>query len=199
MKIENCDAGEFAASINSPEYKLQGKNIILRCRALTDCFNAPDGTVRIFNAPLLLRKTDNTKPFTFSAQVTPVFRNIYDAGALYIYCNNELWQKFAYEMDEKRRTRIVTVRTVGTSDDNNHDTLAQEGVWMKISSDTKNIGFYYSTDGRDWQMVRLYHNRYPEKIYLAISTQSPVGTGTEAVFTNIEFAESSIENFRIGI
>ena len=102
-------------------------------------------------------------------------------------------------MDERKLTRLVTVRTITTSDDNNHDSITQEEAYMKISSDTKNIGFYYSLDGNTWQLVRLYRNEYPKRIYLAISSQPPIGNGNETLFSNIVFSENSIQNFRLGL
>lgn len=198
-KVNDCDAGVFNHCLNSPEYSVLKDTITMFSSAKTDFFNAPDGSACTSNAPLLLKKLDNTHPFTFSARVKPAFQNTYDAGAVYVFCNEKLWQKFAFEMDERKRTRLVTVRTIGTSDDNNHDSITQEEVYMKISSDTKSIGFYYSVDGNTWQLVRLYRNEYPDDIYIAISSQSPIGNGTVTHFTDIKFSENSIENFRMGL
>lgn len=61
-----------------------------------------------------------------------------------------LWQKLAFEQDEYGNHRIVTVRTQGTSDDNNHDKLDVSSVYLKISSDTKTIASYYSIDKKRW-------------------------------------------------
>lgn len=77
------------------------------------------------------------------------------------------WLKFAFEADEKMNTRIVTVKTKDFSDDNNHDIVKSKSVFMKISSDTKCVGFYYSVDGKDWQLVRVFKNEYPSVIKLA--------------------------------
>lgn len=51
--------------------------------------------------------------------------------------------------------RVVTVRTQGTSDDDNHDKLDTTSVYLKISSDTRTIASYYSIDKKKWHMVRL--------------------------------------------
>lgn len=68
-----------------------------------------------------MTKVDNAKPFTFTAKDTPNFIDTYDAGTMYIYLNPKLWLKFAFERDERMRTRVMTVGTIETSDDNNHD------------------------------------------------------------------------------
>lgn len=199
ITTQDCEAGMFTQCVNSPEFTVAGETITLRSGAKSDFFNAPDGSTRAANAPLLMKEIDNTKPFTFVAKVKPTFGSTYDAGTLYLFYNEDLWQKFAYEMDERGLKRLVTVRTMGTSDDNNHDSITQEDVYMKISSDTKNLGFYYSLDGKQWQLVRLYRNAYPEKIFLALSSQSPVGDGMQAEFSEMELTEKPIENFRLGL
>ena len=72
----------------------------------------------------------------------------------------------AMEMDERQKTRMVSVRTIGTSDDNNHDVIEARSVHMRISSDTKTVGFYYSLDKKSWQLIRLFKNDYPASIWV---------------------------------
>ena len=111
----------------------------------------------------------------------------------------DLWLKMAMEMDERKKTRMVSVRTIGTSDDNNHDVVEAKSVYMKISSDTKTVGFYYSLDNKTWQLIRLFRNDYPASIWLGISAQSPLGNGTSAVFEDMSLTRKSISDFRLGI
>jgi regulation of enolase protein 1 (concanavalin A-like superfamily) len=166
--------------------------------AKRDNFIDPDGKLSNNTAPVLLTEVDNTKPFTLTATLTPQFHATYDAGATYIWVKDDLWFKFAMEQNEDGRIRIVSVRTNGTSDDNNHDVVAATSVSMKISSDTRTVGFYYSVDGKRWILIRLFKNDYPAKIWLGVSAQSPTGNGTSAVFENIALAQKSITNFRMG-
>lgn len=165
----------------------------------TDFFNEPDGTANYSNAPMLLSRINNSLPFTFSVKITPQFVTTYDAGALYIFTDNDRWQKFAFEMDERGIKRIVSVRTILTSDDNNHDAVAGKSVWMKISSDTKSIGFYFSTDSLSWQLARVYKNSYPPGIWIGISSQSPLGNGTTTIFEECLLTKESVKDFRKGI
>src|SRR5574344_890847 len=189
---EDCDIWMFNKSQNSPEITLLNDTLIICSDAKTDFFNDPDGT-KPCNAPLLMAKIDNTQPFTFFAKVKPSFMKTYDAGAIYLYCNHNLWQKFAFEQDERGLTRLVSIRTNGTSDVNNHDVINQKDVYLKISSDTKIIGFYYSLNGKSWQLVRLYRNEYPPIAYLALSAHSPTGDAIELQFTKITYVDCSIK------
>ena len=90
---------------------------------------------------------DNTKPFTFSGRLKPGFTKdgLYNAANLMVVANDTLWQKFCFEQDERGKHRVVTVRTVGTSDDNNHEVIEQDNIYYKISSDTHTIASYFLT------------------------------------------------------
>jgi regulation of enolase protein 1 (concanavalin A-like superfamily) len=172
--------------------------LTLKSEAKRDNFIDPDGKLSNNTAPVLLAPVDNTKPFTLTAKVTPQFLSTYDAGATYIWVKDTLWFKFAMERSEDGRIRIVSVRTNGTSDDNNHDVVTAKSVFMKISSDTKTVGFYYSLDAKKWQLIRLFKNDYPAKLWLGVSAQSPVGNGNSVAFENIALPQKAITNFRMG-
>ena len=191
---------KFTRSINNAIKNTQIAKDLIKILAPkgSDYFLSPDGKKQLTNAPILLTKVDNTKPFTFIVKVTPQFHDCFDAGALFIYVNNHLWQKFAFEMDEEKNTRIVSVRTIETSDDNNHSVIIQNSVYLKISSDGHQIGFYYSLDKEIWYLARVYKNNYPKTIYLGLSSQSPIGDGISTVFEDITFSDRAIKDFRMG-
>ena len=191
----------FTRSLNgaAANTTVAGGKLTLAGDAKSDNFVDPDGKLSNLSAPVLLAEVDNTKPFTLTAKITPEFVETYDAGTLYVWARPDLWLKMAMEMDERRRTRMVTVRTTGTSDDNNHDVVTEKGVHMKISSDTKTVGFYYSLDKQSWQLIRLFRNDYPAKTWVGISAQSPMGNGTSAIFEDVTLTQTSISDFRMGI
>ena len=190
----------FTRSVNgaADHTKVEQGKLTLSSEAKRDNFRDPDGKLSNNTAPLLLTEIDNKKPFTLTAKITPTFLKTYDAGTLYIWVKEELWLKMAMEMDERGKHRMVSVRTIGTSDDNNHDVVTSKSVYMKISSDTTTVGFYYSLDKKSWQLVRLFRNDYPASIWVGISTQSPIGEGTTAVFEDVSVTPQSISDFRLG-
>jgi len=167
----------FTRSLNgaADHTKVSEGKLTLASEAKRDNFRDPNGKLSNNTAPVLLTEVDNKKPFTLIAKITPTFLKTYDAGTLYIWVKDDLWLKMAMEMDERGKHRMVSVRTTGTSDDNNHDVITAKSVYMKISSDTKTVGFYYSLDKKSWQLIRLFKNDYPETIWMGISTQSPLG------------------------
>ncbi|WP_125723050.1 DUF1349 domain-containing protein [Flavobacterium ustbae] len=194
----------FTKAVNGADTLIKteaNEKIVFKAGEKTDYFSDPDGKLSNTTAPMLLSKVDNTKPFTLTAKVTPEFTKtgLYNAGVLYIYVNDNFYQKFCFEQDERGNHRIVTVRTMGTSDDNNHDVVKEPSVYMKISSDTKTVASYYSLDKKNWQMVRLYKNNYPKEIWMGISTQCPKEKGTQSIFEEISLEEKSVADFRLGI
>lgn len=191
----------FTKCLNNAEKNtsITGGIITLKSDAKTDFFNDPDGKLSNNNAPVLLAKVDNTKPFTLTARVSPEFKETYDAGALYIYLTEKLWQKFAFERDERGTTRIVSVRTIETSDDNNHQPIGGKSVFLKISSDTKTVAFYFSEDKIKWSLARLYKNTYPAIIWVGVSSQSPLGNGNSTQFESPSLISESVKDFRMGL
>ena len=193
---------DFSESRNDAEklFSKVGNKIEISAGAETDFFIEPGlPPYEKANAPLLLKTVDNTKPFTFSFKTTPVHKVKYDAGMAFIYIDDKHWLKFAFEADERMNKRLVTVKTKDFSDDNNHDAIKSPSVFMKISSDTKVVGFYYSIDGKSWQLVRVFKNEYPSTIKIGIGSQSPAGKGNKSVFENFNFSETSVKDFRMGI
>jgi regulation of enolase protein 1 (concanavalin A-like superfamily) len=190
----------FTRSLNgaAAHAKVEDGRVTLTSEARGDMFRDPNDKFSNNTSPLLLAEVDNKKPFTLTAKITPTFLKMYDAGALFIYVKDDLWLKLAMEMDERHKARMVSVRTIGTSDDNDHDVITEKSVYMKISSDTRDVGFYYSLDAKTWQLIRLFKNDYPASIWVGISTQSPIGEGTSAVFEGISLAPVSISDFRLG-
>ncbi|MDR3059525.1 MAG: DUF1349 domain-containing protein [Prevotella sp.] len=194
----------FTKSVNNAADLVEidkNNKIVFKAGEKTDYFSDPNGKLSNTTAPILLTQVDNSKPFTFTAKVTPDFsgNDVYNAGVLYIYVNDSFFQKLCYEQDERGKHRIVSVRTIKTSDDNNHDIVTQPYVYMKISSDTKTIASYYSLDNKNWQMVRLYENNYPEQLWLGISTQCPTGKGTVSTFEELALESKSVADFRLGV
>ena len=199
-KVTDCkiSAGNitFTNAINGAEncVKLLDDGALeFHCAEGLDFFSDPNGKLSNTTLPILLVPVENTKPFTLIAKVTPEFttEGLYNAADLFVYSCDSLWQKLAFEQDEYGNHRIVTVRTQGTSDDNNHDKL-------DVSSDTKTIASYYSIDKKRWNMVRLYKNCYPKNIYLGISSQCPQKGSCTSRFEEISLSHDNVSDFRLG-
>lgn len=123
-----------------------------------------------------------------------------NGGVLALYENDQHWQKFCFEQDERGNHRVVIVRTIGTSDDNNYEPITGlDYVYYKFSSDTKQIGCYFSRDGQKWILVRVHNNDYPARMYYGISSQCPkFGDEFTSEFSKISITQKAVKNFRMG-
>lgn len=188
------NGADTCISIAEPE-KLE-----FRCTEKRDIFCDPNGKLTNNTIPILLSAIDNTRPFTFTAKVTPGFtkEGLYNAADLFVYANDTTWQKLCFEQDERGNHRIVTVRTLGTSDDNNHQKLDVQTVYLRLSSDTRTLASYYSFDKKEWQMVRLYKNYYPSQIMVGIASQSPTSGICTSIFEEVSLENTSVSDFRTG-
>ena len=193
---------EFTKSLNIKDGTLQiaGDTMLMNAGERTDLFCDPKGLATNTTAPLLSSQVDNTKPFTFTVKVEPQFTpdGTYSAGAILAFVDKTHWQKLWFEQDEDGKHRIVTVRTIETSDDNNHESVDSPSVYLRISSDTQVIGNYYSEDGENWHLVRIYKNEYPAEFGLAISAQSPKDTAHACKFSDVKLVYQPISDFRRG-
>lgn len=207
-KLTNCDITisgiHFTKPLNGADSQVTDSagTVTFRAKPHADYFNDPnDGKLSQSNAAVLLTEIDNTKPFTFSARLKSGFTEdgLYNAAALFVYASDSLYQKFCFEQDERGNHRVVTVRTVGTSDDNNHEVFNDaKFIWYKISSDARTIASYYSLDGQQWQLVRLYKNAYPDTLYLGICSQAPQSDECVSVFDQLLLTTDNVCDFRMG-
>lgn len=207
-KLTDCDMTisniHFTKALNGADSQVTDSagTVTFRAKPHADYFNDPnDGKLSQSNAAVLLTEVDNTKPFTFSARLKSGFTNdgLYNAAALFVYVSDSLYQKFCFEQDERGNHRVVTVRTVGTSDDNNHEVQNDaEHIYYKISSDARTIASYYSLDGKQWQMVRLYQNNYPDRLYLGICSQAPQSDECVSIFDQLSLTTDNVGDFRMG-
>lgn len=207
-KLTDCDMTisniHFTKALNGADSQVTDSagTVTFHAKPHADYFNDPnDGKLSQSNAAVLLTEVDNTKPFTFSARLKSGFTNdgLYNAAVLFVYVSDSLYQKFCFEQDERGNHRVVTVRTVGTSDDNNHEVQNDaEHIYYKISSDARTIASYYSLDGKQWQMVRLYQNNYPDRLYLGICSQAPQSDECVSIFDQLSLTTDNVGDFRMG-
>lgn len=176
--------------------------IVFTAKKGSDYFSDPQGQLSNFTAPMLMTELDNTKPFTVTVKVEPEFNpateGVYSAGTVIIYADNSHWQKICYEQDEAGAHRLITMRTVGLSDDVNHEISEAKSLWLRLSSDTRIIGNYYSKDGEHWQLLRDYANDYPERLYIGIMSQCPQDSIHTCRYSDMELVYQPVKDFRTG-
>jgi uncharacterized protein len=158
----------------------------------TDWFVDPfDGTVAS-TAPILLFKPDSD--YTLSTRVTVDFAAKWDAGALMLWGDDHHWAKLSFELSPDKAPTLVTVVTRGLSDDCNSRELNGDSVYLRIAKTGKTYVFFFSADGRVWQILRTFSLDTEIPVRVGFEAQSPAGAGAVARFSAISYDPHGISN-----
>ncbi len=144
------------------------------------------------NLPLLLFKAE--EQFVLTARVSVRFKASWDAGGLVVRANDELWGKFCFEFSVKKEPMIVSVVTRKISDDCNSMVIPGDDVYLRLAKIGKAIFFFASRDGRAWDMIRSFTLGQQLDLEIGFFSQSPVGEGCTAVFSDITYSAVPIKN-----
>ncbi len=160
--------------------------------AKTDWFVDPfDGTVAK-NAPILLFTPDSD--YVFGARVTLKFITKWDAGALMLWGDDHHWAKLSFELSPGKKPTLVTVVTRGLSDDCNSSEVQGDAVYLRLAKSGRTYVFYFSTHGRDWQILRTFSLDTELPIRVGFEAQSPAGSGAVVKFSAITYDPHRIGN-----
>jgi len=163
----------------------------------TDWFIDPAGASVKDNAPIaLFVPPDST--FRLQAKVTVEFAATYDAGTVFIYTHDALWGKLCFEYSPQQQPMIVSVVTRGVSDDCNSVSVRDHSVYLRVYRQSEALAFHYSLDGHYWHFVRHFSLGNLEQLRVGFSTQSPMGEGCKAIFSEIRYTPNPLSNLRNG-
>lgn len=169
----------------------------------TDYFNSPVKESGAFpeavaNAPLLY--TEMTGDFVFRTKVELEFKSLYDAAALLVYENENVWAKLALENSDLpcRKPAVVSVVTNRISDDCNGPVMETNCVWLQISRVDDCFGFHYSVDGEEYQMVRVFTLPVGKTVKVGFEAQAPAGEGGERYYKEIVIENRRVNSIRAG-
>jgi len=163
----------------------------------TDWFIHPAGEHVKDNAPIaLFVPPDST--FSLQAKVTVEFAAMYDAGTLFVYAHDALWAKLCFEYSPQQQPMIVSVVTRGVSDDCNSVSVGDDSVYLRVYRQSDVLAFHYSLDGHYWHFVRHFSLGNLDQPRVGFSTQSPMGQGCRAIFSEIRYTPSPLSDLRNG-
>jgi regulation of enolase protein 1 (concanavalin A-like superfamily) len=170
----------------------EGKRLTVSAGPKTDWFVDPfDGRVAN-SAPILLFAPGNA--YVFHSKVQVRFASKWDAGALMLWADDHHWAKLAFELSPDGQPTIVSVVTRGPSDDCNSVSITGDTVYLQIARTGSTYVFYYSADGATWHVVRTFNLEAAAPVSLGFESQSPAGTGSTAVFSEITYSPREISN-----
>ena len=168
----------------------------------TDWFNNPvpeDGILPapVANAPFFY--TEVSGDFVFRAKVRPNHRYTYDACALMVIKDEQMWAKAAFEASDFGTRAAVCVVTNGVSDDANGCNIDQDVIWLQIVRVGDVFCVHYSLDGKCFYMVRLFYLPVGKSVKVGLEAQSPAGEGGLRLFSDVTLERRSVQNLRTGI
>lgn len=171
--------------------------------AQTDYFNSPVKENGFFPNPVAnasLYYTELTGDFVFKTKVSLEFKNFYDAAALLVYENENVWAKLALENSDLpcRKPAVVSVVTNRISDDCNGPVVDGNTVWFQISRVDDCFAFHYSVDGVEYNMVRVFTLPVGQTVKVGFEAQAPMGEGGDRYYSEISMENKRVENIRAG-
>ncbi len=178
-------------------WRTDGQSLLLTAGPRTDLFLDPLGASSLTNSPRLLFKA--RAEFMLSARVRVGFAATYDAGVLLVYADEKHWAKLCFEYSPQRQPMIVSVVNKGTSDDSNAVTLSSEQVYLRIAGLNGAFAFHYSHDAQYWHLVRYFGLGKEVEPRVGFSAQSPTGEACQAIFDQIVYSPTRLEELRSGV
>ena len=169
----------------------------------TDYFNSPvkeNGAFPELTANAPLYYTEVTGDFVFRAKGELEFVSTYDAAALLVYENENVWAKLALENSDMpcKKPAVVSVVTNRISDDCNGPVRDANYVWFQISRVDDCFAFHYSTDGVEYNMVRVFTLPVGKTVKVGFEAQSPMGEGGYRYYSEISLENRRVKNVREG-
>lgn len=166
--------------------------LTIRSGKQTDWFVDPfDDTIHN-SAPMLLFTPAND--YVLNAKVKVGFNAKWDAGALMVWADEHHWAKLSFELSPAKQPTLVTVVTRGLSDDCNSVSISGDTVYLQIAKSGSAYVFYFSSDAKNWQVLRVFSLGKDLKPKVGFESQSPAGDGAEAVFSDIHYSPKKIGN-----
>jgi regulation of enolase protein 1 (concanavalin A-like superfamily) len=177
--------------------------VVAAAPAHTDLYVNPGGASSadaesMLNAATLLG-TPPEGDFQLGARVTVDFQAQYDAGVLLLWVDEARWAKFCFEFSPAAEPMVVSVVTLGVSDDANAFVVPERSVWLRVSRVDRVYAFHASTDARTWRMVRVFSLGDSVAAHqIGLEAQSPTGDGCTVTFDEIRFAAHRLRDMRDG-
>lgn len=170
----------------------RGKALSISSGSKTDWFVDPfDGTVAK-SAPILSFTPGDT--YVLSTKVQIQFTSKWDAGAVMLWADDHHWAKLSFELSPEKQPTMVTVVTRGFSDDCNSVPVTGDTIYLQVARTGPTYVFYYATDGNNWRILRTFRLEGQGQVSVGFEAQSPDGTGTTAIFSDIHYSPKKISN-----
>lgn len=186
----------FDKWLNESPIDVQDNLIQISAPGNTDFFIHPETGEVKNNAPFLY--TEVQGDFVLRAKVRHDFISKFDGAALFIMDREDRWAKLCHEYTDFNTYAVVSVVTNGVSDDANGQNLPDKSVWLQIGRKGDAFAMHYSTDGKNYQMVRVFNLKASDTLKVGIVSQSPTGEGLVSEFSDIQLEKVTMQDLRAG-
>jgi uncharacterized protein len=159
----------------------------------TNLFITHDKTFNVALIPMLYTEPDSD--FMLQAKVETNHLKTWDAGVIMVYVNENYWAKLCFEKSVEGPNRIVSVVNNIVSDDCNSDIIEGSLVFLRVVKLGKSFRFSFSTNGKDWHVVRYFTLNEQYNLKAGLASQSPVGEHCLSEFSDIEFTTTEIREY----
>lgn len=160
----------------------------------TDLFAPPGGGAPTLNAPMRLAAVEGD--FLLAATIRVRLEATFDAGALLLRRDEEIWAKLALERSPAGAPTVVSVVTRGRSDDCNSLTLPGGEARLRVARLGETCAFHLFAGGR-WELIRHF-SLGEGPLSAGFLAQSPTGEGCSAAFTDVSFEARTLDDVRSG-
>jgi len=182
---------------NKPlSYTMDSNVLTIVAGPKTDMFRDPNVTYNTNNAPQLMFRADSN--FVLTTSIQHAFSNKWDGGAIVLYQDSLNWIKFCFEKDYTGSRRVVSVVTKNISDDCNSVEIKTNRVFYKVAKADNVITLYYSTDNKNWFLIRHLQIDNTKDVQLGFLAQSPTGKSCTVKFSWISYRTKKIKDPYMG-
>ncbi|WP_341839403.1 DUF1349 domain-containing protein [Chitinophaga caseinilytica] len=170
---------------------------ILHANKNTDLYSFVDSSFYVHQVPMATFAAD--EKFIFSAKVRPEPKALFDGGALLLYTDSSNWAKLLVErMDDGRIMLGSSLITDRVTDDSYHRAVHAAEVYVKVVRSGNIYGFYFSEDGKKWQILRTFRYRRPQGLRIGFYAQSPKGEGMDFHVSEVRYRPEAFKDFYAG-
>ena len=189
--------------INESSLTRDGDKLVIHAPANTDYFNYGEGLESqgmpdqsVGNAPYYYTLVEGD--FVLRVKVSLEFKADYDACAVLLMQDALRWGKLCFEQSDFGTRAVVSVVTNVRSDDANGCNIEGGAIWLQAARVGNYFAFHYSTDGRRYDMTRLFHMETTGPLKVGLVAQSPKGQGGPRVFEHLSLENKTVGNLRQG-
>lgn len=189
--------------LNQGNIRFNAGKLIITAPAKSDFF-CPGGSIGeegvipegLANAPFFY--TEVSGDFVMNVKVSHEFLETYDAAAIMVMKDLQVWAKACFELTDFDTKAVVSVVTNQVSDDANGCNIEGNEVWLQVARYDNSFAFHYSVDGKKYDMMRYFTLPAGDTVKVGLVAQAPTGQGGDRVFQDFSLEKKRVANLRMG-